>query len=93
MDYNATTPVDPEVISAVTDALHHAWGNPSSTYLPGAKAKDIITQARGSIATMIGGKAADIIFTSGGTEVRASDQILPKIENCTLAVGRENWLN
>uniref|UniRef100_A0A8B9RDY2 Selenocysteine lyase n=1 Tax=Astyanax mexicanus TaxID=7994 RepID=A0A8B9RDY2_ASTMX len=68
MDYNATTPVDPEVISAVTDALHHAWGNPSSTYLPGAKAKDIITQARGSIATMIGGKAADIIFTSGGTE-------------------------
>ncbi|XP_072540191.1 selenocysteine lyase-like isoform X2 [Salminus brasiliensis] len=68
MDYNATTPVEPEVISAVTDALHHAWGNPSSTYLPGVKAKDIINQARDSIAKMIGGKAADIIFTSGGTE-------------------------
>lgn len=68
MDYNATTPVDPEVISAVTDALQHAWGNPSSTYLPGAKAKDIINGARDSLAAMIGGKAADIVFTSGGTE-------------------------
>lgn len=35
MDYNATTPVDPEVISVVTEALHEAWGNPSSMYLPG----------------------------------------------------------
>ncbi|XP_026863483.2 selenocysteine lyase [Electrophorus electricus] len=68
MDYNATTPLEPEVISAVTDALRFAWGNPSSTYLPGLKAKDIINQSRDSIARMVGGKAEDIIITSGGTE-------------------------
>ncbi|KAI4888998.1 hypothetical protein NFI96_019095 [Prochilodus magdalenae] len=68
MDYNATTPMEPEVISAITEALRDAWGNPSSTYLPGLKAKDIVNQARDSLARMIGGRAADIIFTSGGTE-------------------------
>ncbi|XP_066522035.1 selenocysteine lyase [Hoplias malabaricus] len=68
MDYNATTPMEPEVIRAITDALSDAWGNPSSTYLPGLKAKDIINQARDSIAKMVGGRATDIIFTSGGTE-------------------------
>ncbi|XP_051986692.1 selenocysteine lyase [Xyrauchen texanus] len=68
MDYNATTPVDPEVVRAVTDALTDAWGNPSSNYLPGLKAKDIIYHSRDTIARMVGGKAADIIFTSGGTE-------------------------
>uniref|UniRef100_A0A3B3RXR8 Selenocysteine lyase n=1 Tax=Paramormyrops kingsleyae TaxID=1676925 RepID=A0A3B3RXR8_9TELE len=36
MDYNATTPLDPEVIMAITEALKDAWGNPSSTYLPAA---------------------------------------------------------
>ncbi|XP_067229850.1 selenocysteine lyase isoform X2 [Chanodichthys erythropterus] len=68
MDYNATTPVDPEVIGVVTDALTDAWGNPSSNYLPGLKARDIIYHSRDTIARMVGGKAADIIFTSGGTE-------------------------
>jgi len=37
MDYNATTPVDPEVIKVITDALTDAWGNPSSNYLPGMR--------------------------------------------------------
>ncbi|XP_038858954.1 selenocysteine lyase isoform X2 [Salvelinus namaycush] len=68
MDYNATTPLEPQVIQAVTEALHDAWGNPSSTYTPGVKAKKIITQARENVARMVGGKAEDIIFTSGGTE-------------------------
>ncbi|XP_060775770.1 selenocysteine lyase isoform X3 [Neoarius graeffei] len=68
MDYNATTPVDPEVVSVVTEALTEAWGNPSSMYLSGLKAKDIINQSRESVARMVGGKATDIIFTSGGTE-------------------------
>uniref|UniRef100_A0A8C2CUC5 Selenocysteine lyase n=1 Tax=Cyprinus carpio TaxID=7962 RepID=A0A8C2CUC5_CYPCA len=68
MDYNATTPVDPEVVRVITDALTDAWGNPSSNYLPGLKARDIIYYSRDTIARMVGGKAADIIFTSGGTE-------------------------
>lgn len=35
MDYNATTPLEPEVIQAVTEALEDAWGNPSSNYIAG----------------------------------------------------------
>ncbi|XP_057696159.1 selenocysteine lyase [Corythoichthys intestinalis] len=68
MDYNATTPVAPEVIQATYEALWDAWGNPSSSYDAGKKAKAIITQSRESVAKMVGGNAEDIIFTSGGTE-------------------------
>ncbi|KAM7339700.1 hypothetical protein ACRRTK_000315 [Alexandromys fortis] len=68
MDYNATTPLEPAVIQAVTEAMREAWGNPSSSYVAGRKAKDIINTARASLAKMIGGKPQDIIFTSGGTE-------------------------
>lgn len=35
MDYNATTPMEPEVIQVITEALHEAWGNPSSNYIAG----------------------------------------------------------
>ncbi|XP_077573271.1 selenocysteine lyase [Stigmatopora nigra] len=68
MDYNATTPVAPEVIQSTYEALWDAWGNPSSSYEAGKKAKSVISQSRENVATMIGGKAQDIIFTSGGTE-------------------------
>ncbi|KAK2835973.1 hypothetical protein Q5P01_016457 [Channa striata] len=68
MDYNATTPLEPEVIQAITEALQDAWGNPSSNYIAGTKAKEIINQSRENVARMVGGKAEDIIFTSGGTE-------------------------
>lgn len=68
MDYNATTPCEPEVVQAITDALLEAWGNPSSGYVAGTKARQIINQSRESVASMVGGKAEDIIFTSGGTE-------------------------
>nr|XP_026251813.1 selenocysteine lyase isoform X1 [Urocitellus parryii] len=68
MDYNATTPLEPEVIQVMTEAMWEAWGNPSSPYTAGKKAKDIISAARESLANMIGGKPQDIVFTSGGTE-------------------------
>ncbi|XP_039084456.1 selenocysteine lyase isoform X2 [Hyaena hyaena] len=68
MDYNATTPLEPEVIQVMTEAMREAWGNPSSPYPAGQKAKDIIDTARDNLAKMIGGKPQDIIFTSGGTE-------------------------
>lgn len=35
MDYNATTPLEPEVIRVVSEALQDAWGNPSSSYIAG----------------------------------------------------------
>ncbi|KAM9030979.1 selenocysteine lyase [Sarcophilus harrisii] len=68
MDYNATTPLEPEVMQVVTEAMQEAWGNPSSPYLAGRKAKDMINVARENLAKMVGGKSQDIIFTSGGTE-------------------------
>nr|XP_013799586.1 PREDICTED: selenocysteine lyase isoform X1 [Apteryx mantelli mantelli] len=68
MDYNATTPVAPEVMEAVSEAMREAWGNPSSSYTAGRKAKEIISSARESLARMVGGRPEDIIFTSGGTE-------------------------
>ncbi|XP_017895825.1 PREDICTED: selenocysteine lyase isoform X2 [Capra hircus] len=68
MDYNATTPLEPEVIEAMTEAMREAWGNPSSSYPAGRKAKEIINTARENVAKMIGGQPQDVIFTSGGTE-------------------------
>lgn len=68
LDYNATTPLEPSVLTAIHDALQDAWGNPSSSYTAGKKAAQVIKQARTSIGHMIGGLSSDIIFTSGGTE-------------------------
>lgn len=68
LDYNATTPLESSVLSAIHDALRDAWGNPSSSYAAGKKASHVIKQARTSIASMIGASSGDIIFMSGGTE-------------------------
>nr|XP_056705647.1 selenocysteine lyase [Euleptes europaea]XP_056705648.1 selenocysteine lyase [Euleptes europaea] len=68
MDYNATTPLAPEVIQTVSEAMQEAWGNPSSSYAAGQRAKAIISEARQNLARMVGGQPQDIIFTSGGTE-------------------------
>lgn len=68
LDYNATTPLEPTVLTAIHDALQDAWGNPSSSYTAGKKASHMIKQARSSVANMIGALERDIIFTSGGTE-------------------------
>ncbi|NXU55738.1 SCLY lyase, partial [Turnix velox] len=68
LDYNATTPLAPEVARAVGDAMNQAWGNPSSSHPAGRKAKELIDRARESLARMVGGRPEDIVFTSGGTE-------------------------
>lgn len=74
LDYNATTPLEPEVVQVITDSLTEAWGNPSSSHDAGIKAKKVIDDARQNVAKMIGAKPTDIIFTSGGTE--ANNMIL-----------------
>ncbi|CAG5122544.1 unnamed protein product [Candidula unifasciata] len=68
LDYNATTPLDPEVVEVITETLTTAWGNPSSSHEAGVKAKHVIATARQQVARMVGAKPSDIIFTSGGTE-------------------------
>ncbi|XP_055673009.1 selenocysteine lyase isoform X2 [Falco peregrinus] len=68
LDHNATTPLAPEVAQALGDAMHQAWGNPSSCHPAGRKAKELISSARESLARMVGARPEDIVFMSGGTE-------------------------
>jgi cysteine desulfurase len=68
LDYNATTPVDPEVYDAVFSSLRRDSGNPSSSHLAGRRAREVIEHSRGSVADLLGCAPEDILFTSGGTE-------------------------
>jgi cysteine desulfurase len=68
LDYNATTPVLPEVLEAMMPYLTSEWGNPSSTYKFGSKLKTVIETARAQVADLVGAHATEIIFTSCATE-------------------------
>ena len=68
LDYNATTPLDPLVVEAMEPFLREHFGNPSSTHVYGRAAHDAVARARSQVATLIGAEAAEIVFTSGGTE-------------------------
>ncbi len=68
LDYNGTTPHDPEVISAMRPYLEEEFGNPSSSHLFGAKPRQAVVLAREQIASLINCRPQEIIFTSGGTE-------------------------
>lgn len=67
-DYNATTPVDPEVRAAMNEALDVSFGNPSSIHSAGQAARRLVDRARVQVAGLIGAEPDEIIFTSGGTE-------------------------
>jgi cysteine desulfurase len=67
-DYNATTPLAPDAIDAVTAATRDLFGNASSVHTFGQQAKAALDHARSSIATLIGGDPLEVVFTSGGTE-------------------------
>ena len=68
LDYNATTPVLPEVLEAMMPYLTSEWGNPSSSYKFGSKLKTVIETAREQVADLLGAHATEIIFTSCATE-------------------------
>jgi cysteine desulfurase len=68
LDYNASTPIAPEVAAAMRPLLDQHYGNPSSPHWAGAPAKDAIAKARAQVASLLGCSAAEIVFTSGGTE-------------------------
>jgi len=67
-DHNSTTPVDPDVAAVVAQALRETFGNPSSTHRAGQKARQELEKARRTVAQFLGSSAAEIVFTSGGTE-------------------------
>jgi len=68
LDYNATTPVDPEVFEAMRPFLAGHFGNPSSSHVYGVDARLAVEKARGQAADLLECDPSEVIFTSGGTE-------------------------
>jgi cysteine desulfurase len=68
LDYNATTPVAPEVAGAMHPFLNEAFGNPSSSHWYGRHAHEAVEDARKNVATLIGAQAEEIVFTGCATE-------------------------
>lgn len=68
LDHSATTPVAPEVQTAMLEAMREAWGNPSSIHRFGRRARDLVDEARVTIAHALGCLDAEVFFTSSGTE-------------------------
>ena len=68
LDYNATTPVAPEVAEAIHPFLHEAFGNPSSAHAFGQRARDAVVRAREHVAALINAAPMEIVFTSCATE-------------------------
>ena len=70
LDWNATTPLRPEARQAMAAAWEVA-GNPSSVHAEGRQARRLMEDARAAIATAVGARPQDAVFTSGGTEANA----------------------
>jgi cysteine desulfurase len=68
LDYNATTPLAPEVVEAMRPYLTEGFGNPSSGHWAGRPAREAVETARGTVAALLGCEPSRIVFTSGGTE-------------------------
>ncbi len=68
LDYNATTPHDPEVIAAMRPFIETEFGNPSSSHWYGIRPKRAVEKARQQVAGLLNCQAQEVFFTSGGTE-------------------------
>lgn len=68
MDYNATTPVRPEVVDAIIPYYREQFGNPSSVHWAGRSVSGAVEKARAQVASLINASPAEIVFTSCGSE-------------------------
>ena len=68
LDYNATTPVDREVLDAMLPYFSGIFGNASSIHSTGQRGRAAVDAARESVATLLGATPSEIVFTCGGTE-------------------------
>ncbi|GAA4509123.1 cysteine desulfurase family protein [Nonomuraea ferruginea] len=68
LDYNATTPVDPEALRAALPYLTTHFGNPSSGHSYAGEPRRAVERARGQVAGLLGARPGEIVFTSGGSE-------------------------
>ncbi len=67
-DYNATSPLAPEVAEQVARLGRDVFGNPSSVHHFGQQAKSVVDDARSAVAALVDGDPSEVVFTSGGTE-------------------------
>jgi cysteine desulfurase len=68
LDHNATTPVDPRVLEAMLPFFREDFGNPSSLHWHGQRARAAVEEARERVAALVGGAAAEVVFTASGSE-------------------------
>jgi cysteine desulfurase len=68
LDFNASTPIDPEVAEVMRPFLSQHFGNPSSLHWAGIPAKEAVEDARQQVAGLLQCSPEEIVFTSGGTE-------------------------
>jgi cysteine desulfurase len=68
MDHSATSPLDPEVLEAITPYFSDEFGNASTLYGLGRAAQEALESARDKVAIALGAEPGEIVFTSGGTE-------------------------
>lgn len=88
LDNAATTAVRPEVLEAMTPFLTRWFGNPSSHHTVGEAAASALADARSRIARVLGMRAGDVVFTSGGTE--ANNLAVKGIAVAAMARGRRH---
>ena len=86
LDNSATTPVDPRVAAAMARAVVETFGNASSVHGFGQQARAAIDRARREVASLIGAKQNEIVFTSGGTE--ANNLAIRGLCEASIAHGR-----
>ena len=67
-DNAATTRMSDRAIRTMTRVMQENWGNPSSLYVRGQEAKEVLEQARADVAAVLGAEPREILFTSGGSE-------------------------
>jgi len=68
LDYNATTPIDPEVAAAMSPYLFEHFGNPSSSHWYGVQTKEAVEKARDQVANLLNCSPDEVVFTGGGSE-------------------------
>lgn len=68
LDYNASSPIAPEVVDAMKPFLTDHYGNPSSPHWAGAPARDAVERARREVSLLLGCDPSEVVFTSGGSE-------------------------
>ncbi len=90
-DNAATTRMSDAAVKAMTDVMRDTWGNPSSLYSFGQRAKEVLEEARATVAQVIGAEPREIIFTSGGSE--ADNQAILSAARLGLKNGKKHIIS